>query len=281
MVAPAIWSPFLMLSPITPTPRSCVVRSVQVASLCGIAVLLGVTLARPAAAQQIDTRQELNAIGGPNLSTEDFEAFDVAPDSEYNLRYVGGPPLPPPLDAATFVDGQTNLVLPGLDFVDAFINGDTSQQIAWRGLQWNGAGYYGDPSRDLIANDGQMQIYFDSPTILVGMDLGSYLGYTESTNAAVFDASGNLLFSTTIGLPPTAQPQFFGYYSGTDPIGEVVLTGDLDSVFWGPTVDNVSFSGKIVAPEPGAGGLVFIGCGLMATVRSRRRRTRRLAFAAR
>jgi len=189
-------------------------KSVLIPAALGAAMLLSGTLS----AQVLPHRAGWN--GRINSSvTEGFENFAIAPANGEVLWILS-------LDDTSLAGGQgPGLVLDGC----TYSCNDTS-------LQWNGANYYGTPSKTIfsIASDGILTLTYDAPMSAIGFDLLAMQGSPDSAIVTVYDWSGAVIHvSAPIALPGPA-PVFFGYQAGS--IGKVTVDSQVNA--WSPLIDN-------------------------------------------
>jgi hypothetical protein len=225
-------------------------------SLAAFVLLLGgVGQARAGA---IGSRAALQALlGGPG-TLEDFEAFSIASGS----AVVTGVAL---LNSTTIVNGQgPGLVVPGVDFT--FGTGL---------LQWDGAGYFGSPSKEILSGAPAGQpISIDwtaSPVRAFGIDLRAFTGFGATATMLIFGPDHTTLIGTLpgVGLPDSGVPLFVGWEDAGG-IGKVSFT-QLGQP-WSPIIDNLEFGGTASVPEPTALTLLGIGLAGMAGYGWRRRK---------
>ena len=216
-----------------------------------------VLLAGPvlAGAQVIADRTTLNSLVGAGGKTVDFEAFSIGSEGATSITGVST------LNSTTIVSGQgPNLVPAGVTF--SFGSGN---------LQWNGAGYYNAPSREILANQtNSIEIIFTTPAKAFGLDARAFNGYSETATITVYAANNTTVLSTisSISLPTNGTAYFFGYQSASG-IGKVVLSQTPNS--WSPMIDNLTFS---VIPEPPVYALLGAGLALLVGVSRRIRRSK-------
>lgn len=211
-----------------------------------------VLLATPvlAGAQVIADRTTLNSIVGVSGKTVDFESFSVGTGGATSVPSVNQ------LDSTTIANTQgPNLVPSGVTF--SFGSGN---------LQWDDAGYYSAPSREILSTgNSTIEIRFSTPAKIVGLDVRAFSGFAASMTATVYSGDNSTVLSTTsnLSLATSGSPIFFGYQSPTG-IGKLVLSQTNYS--WSPIIDNLTFS---VIPEPPAFALLGGGLALLAYFRRR------------
>jgi hypothetical protein len=216
---------------------------------------LWLSLAAPALAQVIADRTTLNSILGASAVTADFEGFSVASGNATNVSGVTQ------LDNGTLVNGQGPALVPaGVTII--FPGGGN--------LQWNGAGYYSAPSREILTNvNNAIEIQFTTAAKAFGVDLRAFAGYTETVTATVYAADKTTVLSTNSSLSPSSSGTalFYGYQSVSG-IGKVVFSQTPNN--WSPIIDNLTFA---AIPEPATVSLLAGGLLLLAGHRRRRART--------
>src|SRR5262245_45482503 len=215
---------------------------------CGLVagLTLGLVGAHSAEAASIADRSTLQALLVAG-SLEDFESFVVASGTASDLNCST-------LDAAAVCNGQgPGLVVPGVSF-PLSIHG-----------QWNGAGYFGSPSRELLGGDPALVIDFSVPVQAFGVDLRAFSGFPATATMKVFASDdltpiGTLAPITLVGA---GIPVFAGW---EDPagIGRVELTQTVQA--WTPPIDNLEFG---VVPEPSTALLFAAGLALLGAARHR------------
>ena len=219
----------------------------------GLAVGLGtlfVGFPQRAEAGLIADRATLDALLGPTAVTEDFERFQIGFGDAVNLDVAT-------LDSSTIANGQgPGLVVPGVRFV-------SSSQ-----LQWNGPGWFGQPSKDLLSNSGDstLLVDFTAATSAFGLELLSFTGFPDTAMVTIYASDDATVLATFSGIPVAGE--FFGF---TDPggIGGARLTG----VFpWSPIIDNLEFGRVTAVPEPSS--LLMTTGGILGLALLRRRRSR-------
>jgi len=130
------------------------------------------------------------------------------------------------------------------------------------GLQWNDAGYFGAPSREIVA-DGILIIDFQVGVTAFGLDLRMFTGFPSSSTMHVFAADDTTVIGTISGIPllTSGAPVFAGWH---DAGGIVRVQLHQGFAPWSPILDNLEFgvAGKI--PEPSS--LVLMGMGVAALI---------------
>ncbi len=212
-----------------------------------------VVLALPAlsGAQVIADRTTLNSIVGTKGISVDFESFSIGTGGANSVSGVTQ------LDNNSIVSGQgPNLVPAGVTFI--FPNGGN--------LQWDGAGYYNSPSREILTNaNNSLEIRFTVAAVAFGLDLRAFSGYGDSATVAVYAADKTTLLSSipSLSLSGSGTPIFFGYQSASG-IGKVVVSQGVRS--WSPIIDNLTFASIPELPPH-----LLLGGGLVIVAIARRR----------
>ncbi|HVM61601.1 MAG TPA: PEP-CTERM sorting domain-containing protein [Verrucomicrobiae bacterium] len=192
-------------------------------------------------------RSTLDSIlAGDGPVTEGFEAFPVPAGLPASIPSV--------LDNTDPVYGfGSGMVVPGVTFRGA--------------LQWNGVGYYGQPSKD-IGSGSTLEIDFSTPTPAFGLDLLVFAGYGDDAVVNVYGADDTTLLANVSGLTISdpSSPVFFGYQDAGG-IGMVQIEGTYRT--WSPLIDNVTFA---PVPEPSVSVLVVTGGLLLVSTLVRRQR---------
>ena len=222
-------------------------KQISLATSAVFAATMTFGIHRVSAGTIISDRTQLNTILGGSGVTENFENYNV-PDGN-------GDGLQATLDSSTVVNGQgPGLVVNGVTFVAGSSN-----------LQWNGANYFGSPSKELVALSQPMNIDFSVPVNAFGLDLRAFTGFGDTATVTIFgtDDSTVLDIISPIGLAGTGVPVFFGYQDIAG-IGKIELTQQ--SGFWSPMIDNLTFEQSAAAstPEPSTVlGLGLLGLGAL------------------
>ncbi len=189
-------------------------------ALCALSLL-----AASADAQVIQSRAAMR--GQLNLSStlEDFETYSVAFGGAENLGVLS-------LDETTIANGQG----PGL-VADGCVYSCSSST-----LQWNGAGWFGQPSKNFLANtgDGRLVLTYDSPMQIVGFDMYAFSGFADTAVVTVYDAAGALIFTSSPISVPGPSPVFFGYTAAA--IGGVIVDSQVYS--WSTLIDDHEYGGS-------------------------------------
>jgi len=227
-------------------------------------------------------------------TTEDFEGLPVldnhgAPlidssrspptlvtqlNSSTTFKSVGNPGLP----NGTYGPG---LVADGITMSSKRAAGET----ALGALQWNGNGYYGQPSKNLQAQQNKtINIAFAPSVAGFGVDLTAFgknpsdsaSPYPERAIITVYDTNNLVIGTETVTLSVDSSgnpvPVFVGFFqdTGLQRIGSVDIATDPTSnthVTWSPNIDNLVFGATSAVPEPASlalmgtalSGLLFYG----------------------
>jgi hypothetical protein len=236
-----------------------------------LALLLGCSaLAR---AGFLTNRAQLDSVLGSFAVTENFEKFNVANGNAAPLTDAQGNPIQT-LDSTTVANGQgPGLVIPGVTF----------STTGFQALQWNGADYFGQPSKNLQAESKPIRVTFDTRTLAFGLDMTVFQGFPDTANVTIFSADNTTVLATGVfNVPDTTDtnghviPVFLGYQdeSGRG-IGSVLI--DNVQQTWSINIDNVEFGlgGPPIIPEPASTtllGTAVVGISLYAIRRRRQKR---------
>ncbi|GBD52164.1 PEP-CTERM sorting domain-containing protein [Microcystis aeruginosa] len=222
-------------------------KQISLATSAVFAATMTFGIHRVSAGTIISDRTQLNTILGGSGVTENFENYNVPDGDAQGLQAK--------LDSSTVVNGQgPGLVVNGVTFVAGSSN-----------LQWNGANYFGSPSKELLANGQPMNIDFSVPVNAFGLDLRAYQGFGDTATVTIFGTDDSTVLDTIspIGLAGTGVPVFFGYQDIAG-IGKIELTPQ--SLPWSPIIDNLTFGQSAAAstPEPSTVlGLGLLGLGAL------------------
>jgi hypothetical protein len=222
------------------------VRRPRLATL-SLLSLLALVWASGVAAAPIGSRSALQALLVAG-TLEDFESFAVGAGAAVELSCTT-------LDAAAICNGQgPGLVVPGVS-VPMSVHG-----------QWNGAGYFGSPSRELLAGDPELVIDFNVAVQAFGFDLRAFSGLPGTATMTVFAPDDTTPIGSlgSIFLAGSAVPVFAGW-EDVSGIGRVVVTQTGQP--WTPPVDNLEFG---IVPEPATFSLLALALAGVAVGRRRR-----------
>lgn len=207
-------------------------------------------------ASQIFTRPGLVAVlGGPG-TTETFEAFSISSGGAVGIDCAV-------LNSSAICNSQgPGLVVAGVNFT--FGSG---------GGQWDGASYFGSPSKELLSGlpAGQpLVIDFTTAVTAFGVDLRAFTGFPATATMTIYGLDDTTVIGTLSGisLSTSGVPLFAGWEDSSG-IGKVALTQTGEP--WSPIIDNLEFGVSASVPEPTS--VVFVGLGLAVLGGIRRRRT--------
>lgn len=223
-------------------------------SLVAIAVVASLASAASVEAGPIASRAALQVLlGGPG-TLEDFENFNVGAGSAALLDC-------PALNSSAICDGAgPGLVKPGLNIT--FGDGPG---------QWDGAGYVGSPSKEILSNARNgppVSIDFASAVGAFGLDLRAFVGFPATATMTVYGADDVTVIGVISGIGLVGTPVFAGWEDASG-IGLFQVTQVGQS--WSPIVDNLEYGeAAAVIPEPAS--LLLVGTGLVAAGRRRLRR---------
>lgn len=185
----------------------------------------------------IPDRGTLERLLGSYAVGENFERFPVDPFGAMILDVNT-------LDETTIANGHgPGLVVPGVT-----VEGPG-------GLQWNGRGYFGQPSRTL-SGLSTLDLDFSTPVAAFGLDLLVFARFPDVAQVWVFGADDRTLLGI-FGIP-VFDPSFEVFFGLADPagIGRVALVGT--ALPWSPVMDDLTFGTRTV-PEPGVAILLVAG----------------------
>ena len=165
------------------------------------------------------------APNGTVLGTvETFEAFPIAPGTAANINC-------PVLNATAICSSEgPGLVVSGVNFV---FDG-------W-GAQWDGAGYYGAPSREFVAIRKPLTVDFTTPVTVFGIQLRALARYGATASMTVYGLDDSTVIGTLSGIELSTRgvPRLVAWQDQGG-IGKVVLSQfDQPS---SPVIDNLNFA---------------------------------------
>jgi hypothetical protein len=228
-----------------------------------LASVLGALTAGVAYAGPIASRGELQSLLGGLGTLETFEAFQIPSAS---------PPVAatltcPVLNQSAVCNGQTNLVASGIEFTFGTLTGQNPAQG-----QWDPAGYFGAPSKEILSNGQPLTLDFVQPVQAFGVDLRAFSTFGAIAQLKFYGADDQRLIGvlSSVNLLDSGVPLFVGWEDGRG-IGKVEFQqAVLDNRGgWSPIIDNLEFgnfrSGSL--PEPSVlsllalslAGLIFSG----------------------
>lgn len=210
-------------------------KSKNVVLWTALAVLIvgGLTLVTAVQAVPILSRPALQALlGGPGM-LENFESFNVSAGNAAGLDCAV-------LNSTSICNGQgPGLVVPGVAFT-------------WGtgGGQWDGAGWFGAPSREILSGTPAGQpliIDFTIPVDAFGVDLRAFTDFPATATMTIFGTDDiTVLGTVSVSLSTSGVPVFAGW-EDISGIGRVTLTQTGQP--WSPLIDNLEF-GKRVSNAP-------------------------------
>ncbi len=241
-------------------------KSILTALLAGA---LGALTAGVGYAGPIASRAELQSLlGGPG-TLETFEAFQFQPAPN---------PVAVTLTCSVLnrdaeCNGQTNLIVSGIEFTFGTLTGQTSALG-----QWDQAGYYGAPSKEILSNGEPLTLEFVQPIQAFGVDLRAFSTFGAIAQLKFYGAGDQQPIGVlaSVNLPDSGVPLFVGW---EDSIGikkvefqQAVL---MNRGGWSPIIDNLEFgnfrSGSV--PEPSGLSLLALAlAGLLFSGLSKRAR---------
>lgn len=172
---------------------------------------------------------------------EDFESFSVADGSAVTFTSAQTT-----LNSSTVLNGQgPGLVESGCTYVASGI-------CANNGLAWNGANYFGLPSRCIYANceNGVIEWTYSRAQCRVVFELLAFAGFSDTVTVTSYDSTDSVIeVQASILVGGGASIATVELY-GPD-IKRVVVDGDLP---WSPMIDNHEY-GSI--PGTGCSGAVI------------------------
>jgi hypothetical protein len=234
-----------------------------------------------------------------NPVTENFEKLPVNNDQAYDMANFSNT-RPPTINLITSLDSTTqfnwvgnaalaqghygpNLVVPGVTFSTKL----NSTETTLGPLQWNGANYFSQPTRNLQSEQNRtINIKFAGGVKGFGVDLTAYGRdparsdgpFPQKALVTVYDTNGVVLGSQIFKLTVTdgTHPDviFAGFTSTGALIGSVDITTTLDSMTpttYSPNIDNVEFGASAI-PEPASLSLIGTAFAGLLFARWRQRR---------
>jgi hypothetical protein len=133
------------------------------------------------------------------------------------------------LNSAATCNGQgPGLVVPGVNF-----------NFTAKG-QWNGAGYFGAPSREILSNSQPLTIEFTTPVTIFAVDLRAYVGFPATATLTMYGLDDATIIGTLapVYLSTTGVPTRVAWQDDTG-IGKIVATQTGQP--WSPIIDNLEF----------------------------------------
>ena len=197
----------------------------------------------------VDRTTLVSLLGGPGV-TENFEAFSVGSESSTGMSCAV-------LNASAVCNEQgPGLVVGGVNFT--FGSG---------GGQWDGPGYFGSTSKELLsgAPAGQpLTIDFTSGVTAFGVDLRAFSTFGATAALSVYASDDTTLIGTLPGIGLSADGALvFAGWSDAAGIGMVQLTQAGQP--WSPIIDNLEFGeAGNQTPEPATGMLFVAGFACLA-----------------
>lgn len=210
-------------------------------------------------ADAIVTRADLVGLLGGQGTVEGFDKFVVPAGVASKLDCLT-------LDNQATCNGQgPSLVVPGV----AFTWGKDPQGNTAMG-QWNGKGYSGAPSQDVLSQRGPLEIDFLNPVQAFGVDLRAFdcIQCFAIAVVQIWDADDKGVIGTLSGkeLKPGELPLFVGWQDAGG-IGKIVLIQAGQE--FSPIIDNLEFGNFRVAAVPEPSVLALIALGLAALLARR------------
>lgn len=197
-------------------------------------------------AQIVDRATLQTLIGGPG-TLENFESYIINPGVGTLMNSTS-------LDSTIMINGQgPGLVGAGVTYssVDAF------------GLAWQGASFFGSPSKEIVSNDYTMDIDFSVFTNAFGIDLRTYnVGGGDIASMAIYGLDDTTLIGTLNNIVLSGTP-VFGGWTDNGGIGRIELTSTVNS--YSAFIDNLEY-GTAVIPLPAAAwlfGTALFGLGMV------------------
>jgi len=141
-----------------------------------------------------------------------------------------------------------------------------------KGLQWSGPGYFGAPSKELLAFPDNLLVDFTTSVNAFGVDLREFQSFQSAAVITVYGTDDTTVLGTfNLVLLTGGTPLFWGFHDAGG-IGSVLL--DNTTRTWSPIIDNLEFGQAQSAPVPEPASLTLLGLGL-AGMAGRRWRQRK------
>lgn len=193
-------------------------------------------------------------LGGPG-TVENFSGFTVANGDSVQLGCST-------VNSSSTCNGQgPNLVTPGVQFT--FGNG---------GGQWDGVGYQGSDSEEIVAGSpaGQpLVITFTTLVTAFGLDLRAFTDYPATATVTVFALNDTTVLGTVSGIDLSSNgSSVFAGWEDSSGIGGVELTQSGE--YWSPVLDFLEYgtmssdNDDPATPEPASFICVGLGIGAIA-----------------
>ena len=148
------------------------------------------------------------------------------------------------------------------------------------GGQWDGAGYYGSTSREIVGRQNtsgtpapqMLTITFTTSVTTLGLDIRAFTGYAATATMTIFGTDGH----TVIGIIPNINlsadgSSVFAGWQDMAGIGKVQLSQN--GQYWSPVLDFLEYGANSTNPPsvPEPASLILVGLGLVGIVVRRRR----------
>lgn len=228
------------------------------AVLASLFVVFGRT-APAATVTLVDDPVVIGSLLGTGAIFEDFDAFTVADGTTKNL-------FTDTLDSTTVARGQgPSLVETGLRF-------EVPQGL----LNWNGTNYENLPDRSIVGfNTDTLEIHFDTPTNVVGLEVNEFQSSPDFVTVRVFDGGGGLA-ATFTGLEVTNPAGRFIGLTSTAGISKIELVNTVNNAppkHFSPVLAGMSSGiGTVTAvPEPSTAALLALIAGGGSVLRRTRK----------